>query len=147
MATTALRLRRAAIGGGSVSLAYLSSGADVFVVPQEAVDMAESRFNKGWHRAVNAATFGYSLRPNQHEHFRAAQDGQSFFILLTKFVLTKFVKPCHETKGEGCWLRGVPGRFLYRAEHVLCLPRGMGDRFTIHTLCFPGYRSSVLDIS
>ena len=42
--------------------------------------MAESRFNKGWHRAVNAATFGYSLRPNQHEHFRAAQDGQSFFI-------------------------------------------------------------------
>lgn len=67
----------------TVVIATLSSGADVFVVPDEAVERAEERIallsNRVVHGAVNAVSFGKLLQPNHHLRV-VADNGDVFFV-------------------------------------------------------------------
>merc|ERR1712154_456399 len=67
-----------------ISLAFLCSGADIFVVPPEARDMAESRINKFnlaqiAQRTVNFITNGRHLVPNHHMKV-SVPNGKIFYI-------------------------------------------------------------------
>lgn len=67
-----------------ISLAFLGSGADIFVVPPEARDMAESRINKFnfaqiAQRTVNFITNGRHLVPNHHMKV-SVPNGKKFYI-------------------------------------------------------------------
>jgi len=61
------------------TLAFLSSGADVFVVDEAAVKMAESRMGKLWHSVINTISFGKYLQPNSHE-LCMSDSGEKFYI-------------------------------------------------------------------